>query len=146
MAAGSSQQLVRRLVQPRKLRPLSRWPGHWPASEKMQVNMEDGLAGVGPGVDDRAVAGLVDLLSLGDALGHKRELAERDLILRGHIVDGADVLLRNDENVYGRLGIDVFKGEARVILKHDARRNLLPDELAEQTIGHRVRSLELIRQ
>lgn len=110
----------------------------------MQVNMEDGLAGVGAGVDHRAVAGLVDLLVLGDALGHERELAECDLILRGHIVDGAEVLLGNDENVDRCLGIDVFKGEASVILKHDARGNFFPDELAEQTIGHRVRSLELI--
>src|SRR4029453_19424001 len=78
MAAGSSQKLVRRLVQPRKLRPLSRWPGHWPASEKMQVNVEDRLSGVGPRVDNRAVTGLVDLLFLGDAPSYERKMRSEE--------------------------------------------------------------------
>jgi len=126
-----------------QLHSLSGWPGHLAASEEMHVNMEDGLSGVGPCVDNRAVAGLVDLLRFGDAPSHEREMSKQGFIPRGHVVEGADVLLRNDKNVDRRLGIDVFKGEASVILKHDARGNFLSGELAKQTIGHRVRSLKL---
>ena len=47
-----------------------------------------------------------------------------------------NVLLGDDQEVGGRLGIDVIEGEALLVLIHLVGRDLSRDDLTEQTIGH----------
>jgi hypothetical protein len=44
------------------------------------------------------------------------------------------MLLWDDENVGGRLRIDIPERDAMIALRQDSDRNLLPDDPAEQTI------------
>src|SRR5580658_3306882 len=52
------------------------------------------------------------------------------VILRG-LADGVDVLARHDEDVHGRLGIDVGEGVSERILEDGCGRNLAGDNFAE---------------
>src|SRR5206468_2563428 len=49
-------------------------------------------------------------------------------------VQRSDVLPRHDENVNGRLRVDVTKGDAVLALHHDRSRDLFADDAAEQAL------------
>src|SRR5215510_6450037 len=63
------------------------------------------------------------------------------LVVWSHFVEGDNVLLGNDENMYGRFRVDVFKGEAGTVFEHNTRGKFFVDKPAEETSGHRGRSL-----
>jgi hypothetical protein len=108
----------------------------------VQVNVENRLSRVWPRIHYGSVTGLVDPLFLGNLSGNESEMSQARLVFGCHGVGRTEVLLRNDENVNGGLGIDVFEGKARVIFENNTRRKFLPDELAKQTVNHRVRSFD----
>jgi len=108
------------------------------AGEHVQVDVEDELVGVRVHVHHRPPA-LVGEAPLLGQLGRGREqVAHGGCILGCDVVQRRDVLLRDDEEVLRRLGLDVLEGERIGVVVDDLRRDLLLDDLAEQAVGHRV--------
>jgi len=56
-------------------------------------------------------------------------------VFRPRRVYPLDVLLRNDENVGGRLRIDVLKGKDAIVFVDFLRWNLAVDDFAEEAVG-----------
>ncbi len=71
---------------------------HRAAAEKMQVEVIDGLAAVGSGVDDEAVAA-IKFFGAGHFADRPEQVAEQVGIAGGRLGVGADVLLRDYEYV-----------------------------------------------
>src|SRR5262249_23741732 len=65
------------------------------------------------------------------------------LVVWSHFVERHNMFLRNDQNMYGRFRVDVFKGEAKGIFEHNTRGKFLVHKPAEETRGHRARSFLL---
>ncbi len=97
------------------MKRLSRGPGERAAAEQVNVEMIHGLASVGTGVDDHAVA-FVEVVGAGDAGGGPEQVAEQFAVAPGGLGHGDDVLARGDEDVDRRLRMDVCEGVAELIL------------------------------
>lgn len=67
----------------------------------------------------------------GDLAGRFQQVAQQCAIGCGGISHPGDGLLGNDQHMQRRLGIDIPKGQALLILIHDIGRDLAPDYLAE---------------
>ena len=94
---------------------LSRGPVHGAAAEDMQMQMVDGLATFRSRIHDNAKA-------FGEAFfrqlcGDQREMAQHFLVRFGGVGERVDVLFGDDEEVGGRLGMDVLKGDGILIFE-----------------------------
>ena len=85
------------------------------AAEEVEVEVVDGLAAIGAGVDDDAVA-VGEILPAGDFGGGGEEVAEEGCVVGSGMGQGGDVTLGDDEDVDGGLGVDVREGEGVVVL------------------------------
>ncbi len=113
-----------------------------PAAEHMDVEVFDGLAAVGAGVDDEAVAAF-EVLGACDLAGSGEKLAEQRGIFGQSVGVGGDVALWDDEDVHRRLGVDVGEGEGVGIVVQARDGDFTGDDLAEQAVrvegfGHEV--------
>jgi hypothetical protein len=98
----------------------------------MNVEVEDGLAGIGVGVGDEAVAGVVDAELFGEALSSNEDAADESFIFRRELVDAGDGLLGNDQEMQWGIRRDVANGNDLVIFELDGSRDLAGDDLFEQ--------------
>jgi hypothetical protein len=76
--------------------------------------MVDRLAAVGAGVDDDAIA-VAELFGAGDLRGDPVQVAEEASLALIGVGHGIDVLARDDEDVDGRLGMQVGEGVGQVV-------------------------------
>ena len=65
--------------------------------------------------------------------GFEKQVAHQSVIRRPGSAQGCNLLFRNQENVSGRLGIDVSKSQTELILKDNFGGNFLVDNLLEDT-------------
>ena len=102
------------------------------------MDVEDGLAGVGVGVDDGAVAAVGVPRVARDACGDEEEVAEQRLVRLTRFVQRGQVFARDDERVGRRLRVDVAEDDRAVVLENLRRGNLARHDLAEETVlfGH----------
>jgi len=100
-------------------------------AEEVEMEMVHGLAAVFSGVDDNAVA-LGESLGLGDGGSGLEQMAEEGGLVRAGVVQGGEVLAGNDENVDGRLGMDVGEGVAEVVLMDGGGGDGSLSDLAEE--------------
>lgn len=117
--------------------PLSRGPGEPASAEQVDVQMKDGLAGAGADVEDGAVS-VLDIAPAGDFSGHQMT-APDDLCVFGlGFFQSDNMLFRNDQDMSGRLGPDVVKGDHVFIFMNFLRGTLASKNSAKQTvwIGH----------
>src|SRR5690606_1749370 len=91
-----------------------------------------GLSGLVAVVDDEAEPVLHEPELIGHATRREHDLTHRLDVLRLEVVDGRDVLLRNDEHVGRRDRPDVLERERVVVLVDDRGRDLLLEDVAEQ--------------
>ena len=96
--------------------------------------MEYGLACPRAVIDDHAVALCIQAFFIGDLLCRKEEVTDEFAVRFGHAVDFRDMPLGNDERMHGSLGIDVLKGDDRVVFEYNFRRDFLLDDLAEDAV------------
>jgi inner membrane transporter RhtA len=109
-------------------------PAERPAGQQVGVDVEDALADLGSGVEDGAERGQAERLRGALDAGQQ---AGRDVGPDRGLDDVAQVLARNDEDVRGRLWVDVAEGERGVVGVHDVGRHFPGDDLAEQAVvGH----------
>lgn len=111
----------------------ARRPREAAAPKHVQVDVEDLLARVGAGVEDEPVApleavGLHDGTSRREHIGqlHRRDLGELDGV--------GDMPLRDDQDVRGRLWVDVAEGQAELGLDDNHRLDLPGDEATEEAV------------
>ncbi|HTA59108.1 MAG TPA: hypothetical protein VK805_13175 [Candidatus Baltobacteraceae bacterium] len=105
-------------------------PAEIAASEKMQVEMENGLAGAGAVVEYGAVAG--QEIALGGEFGsYQLQLAKQRLVGGLGIVQRDEMFLGANQNVHGRLRVDVFEGEHVLVLIDELGGNLFRANFAE---------------
>ena len=83
------------------------------------------------GVDHGAIA-LCQSLGSGNLGGCPMKVADQGAVLLASMGNGRDVLARNDEDVYGRLRINVGKGVALVVLVDGFGRDTSIDNPAEE--------------
>ena len=103
------------------------------SSQQVYVEVADGLAAVGTGVDDEAVA-CCKLLLLGDLGGGGEELAEQPGLLGGGVGERAEVQLGDDENVRGSLRVDVGEGEQLIGFEEMRDGDTSGSDLAEEAV------------
>ncbi len=93
--------------------------------------MVDLLPPIRPTVHDQTVAGVGHAFRARDVARDPDHTAQGRLVLRGHVVDGGDDVVGDDEHMGGGLRIDVAKGRHEVVLIHDVRGDLTADDLGE---------------
>ena len=123
-------------------RYLTGGPRHGSAAEQMQMQMVDGLSAVGAGVDDDAISA-----SEACVAGYLRRLREQmpeegGVLFFGVCLRG-DVLPGNDQEMGGRLGIDIGEDDAAFVLILSIGRNSAGDDLAEQAVRRHGRVTQL---
>jgi hypothetical protein len=101
-----------------------------PAAEHVHVEMVDGLAAVGAGVDDDAVA-FGKALVAGYCSGRSKQVAEKSGVIFAGVSERCDVLARDHEKVGGRLRVDVRERDTLVVLEQELGRDGSFNDLAE---------------
>lgn len=112
------------------------------STQEVEVKMWDDLPAICPTVHDELIPTFADSGVFRKLTGDEHETSHEHGIACGEIPNRWNVRLRNDEHMRRRLRMDVVEYDAIDILVPDTRRNLLRGNLAEETIGHRVRNVK----
>jgi len=96
--------------------------------------MKDALACARARVDDRSIAALRKPFLIRQAGGDTQQMAERSLIPLTGFVKRFYVFARNDQNMGGRLRVDVAESQRAIILVDDVRGNLPGNDSTKETI------------
>lgn len=86
------------------------------AAQDMEVEVVHGLAAVGAGVDDDAVA-LVEAFVAGDSRRGREKMAQQWGVARLGMRGGLDVFAGDDQEVHRRLRVDIGEGVALLVLE-----------------------------
>lgn len=105
------------------------------------MEMIDRLTGIGAGISDQPEPAPVDGLLLRDPGGHPADPADQLPILFGNLRQSGDMLLRDDQDMHRRPGINIPEGQDFFIFIDDLRRNVLIYNFAENT-GHFIIIIE----
>jgi hypothetical protein len=87
--------------------------------------------GVGADVHHQAITRRTDAFDVGGLLSQEHQIVNRAAVVRGDVVGARDVLLRDHENMDGRLGRNVIEGQRRVGLRHLGRWNFTGHDFAK---------------
>lgn len=109
-------------------------PGEMTARQDMEMDVEHGLAGAGAVIDDHPVSLRVQTFIFGDLFCRKEEMSDKLFIGLGHAVNFRYMFFGNNERVYGRLRIHIFKGGHKIIFVDDFGGDFFCDDLAENTV------------
>jgi len=100
------------------------------------VDVENRLPRLGPGVEDDTVAAGGDPFGLRYLLCLERQLGQQAGIGAGERGQVRIVILGDDQDMRGRLGIDITKCEGTATFSHPLGRDVTRDDLAEEAVGH----------
>ena len=106
-------------------------PSHRASAQNMDVQVRHGFAAIGPIINDDAEAGSGHAFLLGQGLRDKEQVSEQRLVGPRAGADARDHLLGHDEEMDGRLRMNVVEGQALVILVDNPGRDLAGDDLLE---------------
>ena len=107
-----------------------------PASEQMEVDMENGLSGIGSRIRHDAISRLRNTLVTRDLDARLHHPAQETGISFGKIRHRRDMPTWDHENMHRSLRIDVLERDKLVILIHGFGGNAPRDNSAEKTIAH----------
>jgi hypothetical protein len=105
-------------------------------ADQVNVQVEDGLIGIAPGVDNQSVAGMLDTLFSSELAGDSEQVPDQAFIAWGNVIHGSDVLVRYDQYMRRGGGVDVVKGSRLVIPVYDLPRLLGGHNTAECAVFH----------
>src|SRR5436190_12847591 len=111
-------------------------PVHRAPAEKVEMDVKDRLSRVPVRVEYRAVASGGDPALLRNRGGAPHDLSDERIIVRRQLVQRSDMAPWNDQNVRGRLRIDVVERDDVLVFVHDRRIDLAVDDSAEETLWH----------
>jgi hypothetical protein len=86
-------------------------PVHRSSAEQVEMQMVDGLSAVISRVDDNAITA-IELLASGQVCCNRHHVSEQGLVFRHSLGLRGDVLLWDDEQMGGSLGINVGEADA----------------------------------
>ena len=109
------------------------------SAQKMEMYVEDGLAGAGANVVDRPVS-TFDSAFAGQLCRHQLHVAQQLSIRVLSLIQSHDMLFGNNQDVCGRLRLDVLEGKCFVIFVDFFRWDFPGNDLAEKAIGHKRNS------
>ena len=115
---------------------------HDAAAEQVQMKMLDGLAAVVSCVDDGAVT-FVEALLAGDFSDCREQMAQQRRVFWGGVGERGDVLARYDQDMHGRVRMNVGEGDALVVFVHASGGDGAIDDFAEETV-HSFPSVRLV--
>lgn len=95
----------------------------------------DGLPAVSPAVHDKPETFVTNLLFFNDPVACHKEGVDQVQVRQGNIRNGGDMFLGNDDNVNGRLRVDVPERQCVVRFINDRAGNLAFDDLTKKTGG-----------
>lgn len=98
------------------------------------MHVEHRLPAVNAGVVDDAVAAGIDSLALGQHPRYGKDVADQRLVLRLEFVDRLNVLVRHDQDVGRRDGVQVAEGGHLLIAVQDGGRRGSSNNFAEGAI------------
>ena len=114
-----------------KRRDSARRPSHLALGKQMHVQVWDGLGGVRAIVNDETETPRETEFFCHRARGEE-QMAEHGLVGRRGFADARDGLFRNDQEVNGRLRLDVVEDDAEFILVLDLRGDFAVDDFLEE--------------
>ncbi len=95
-----------------------------------------GLAAIIPCIDDDAITSF-ELIAAREVCGGRHQMAKQRLVFGHSFCLGRDMLLRDEQQMDGRLRVDVRETNAQLIFEHAVGWYGPGDDLAKQTIvGH----------
>ena len=100
------------------------------------MDMEDFLTGVGVAVGHEPVAAFVHSQLVCDFGYSGKNRAHDGGVVGIDVIEGGDMLLGYDENVLGRSGMNVPKGDTEIVFVNPLGGNLTVEDLAEETLSH----------
>ena len=95
------------------------------------------LACFGVYVEDGAVAFLRDSHLFGDTACHCKDVRKERRVVCRHVIQRGDVFAGYDQNMDGRLGVDVMKRDDAIIFVHHLRRQFVIRNSTKETRFHR---------
>lgn len=104
------------------------------ATDEVNVKVEHRLSGAGADVEDGAVS-VLDFALAGDLSGGEMAAPDEFRISQFSFFQSRKMFLGDDEDVRGRLRIDVFEGEDMVVFVNFFRRDVSTNDAAEEAIG-----------
>jgi hypothetical protein len=129
------------LIPPGSLRSsilqLSRRPGQGPSAEQVDVEVEDRLSRSRADVENGAVS-LLDVALACNLCGGEVAAADDCGISGVRFLQSGKMFLRNNEDVRGRLRIDVFEGEDVGVFVNFLGGNLAAKNAAKEAVRDRV--------
>jgi len=78
--------------------------------------VKDGLTAIDAGIDNKAVAILIDSILLGDLAGHGEKVTGKSFVCRSQLIQRIDVPVGDNQDVGGRHRMDVPEGGYLVVL------------------------------
>lgn len=103
-------------------------------AEDVDMEVIDGLAAVGTGVDDQPIA-VVEVVDAGDLAGFGEQGTEQSGVGRQCMGVGRDVALGDEQDVYRGLRMDVGKGEGVAGLVKALGGDGARHDFAEEAVG-----------
>jgi len=114
----------------------ARRPGHGPAPENVEMQVENSLPGFGPVVHDQAA--IFRAVFPGQLRADPDDLADESFVFTCNRARAAEVFFGNDQKVLGCLGANVPEGENIFIFEQFFGRYFPVDDPAEKTgVAHR---------
>ena len=105
-----------------------------PAAEQVKVQMVHCLPSIVPCVHDDPVA-IVQRLFPCDPRRCSHQVTHQRSVFGQSLCRRSYVLLGDNQQVRGRLGIDVGEADAQLVFVYPASRNRSVDDLAKKTVG-----------
>ena len=95
--------------------------------------MKNGLTAIDAGVSDETISVLSDAFVACDLLRHAEEMSDERFVFDAEGADRFDVLVRHDQDVSPRHGVNIAEGGRLVIVVYDLSFGAAGDDLAEDT-------------
>jgi len=118
---------------------LPRRPLHVPPADQMDMNVEHGLPRFRSHVEDSAVA-VFDSALASDGGGGQVKASDELCVFRLSFFQATNMLLGNNQNVRGRLRIDVLEGDRVLVFIYFLGGDFAVDDAAEEAVCHSGRS------
>jgi hypothetical protein len=104
-------------------------------AHEVEVEMGDGLASIASDVHDNAVP-ILEAEFLCEVADRQEQLTQEGAIVVTGMGDRLDLLFRDDQDMDGRLGIDVVECQNLVVFIDDAGRDFFIDDAFEESLRH----------
>jgi hypothetical protein len=116
-----------------------------PTSDEVKVQMKYHLPPSPFHIEKKLITGLGNAMIPGHFLGYHNQLSEDFFIRIGKIVDAADMLFRNNQQMNRCMGMDIFKYHQGACLKQNVCIRLAMRDLTEDAVVYHFEVISPLR-